>query len=100
MDKYKVFISPQAYREIDEIYRYIKKELLAGNAALKLVSQIEKAIQSLDSLPQRGAERKTGKYAYQGYRQLFVKNYTIIYRIVEEEKVVIIVTVRYSHSSF
>ena len=100
MNKYTVYVSPQAYREIDEIYRYIKEELLAENAAMDLIDDFEKAILSLDTLPYRGAERKVGIYAYQGYRQLFVKNYTIIYRIDEEAKTVIIITVRYSHSNF
>ena len=100
MDKYSVLISPQAYREIDEIYKYIKDELFAEDAANNLVDLLEGAILSLDELPQRGAERKVGTYAYQGYRQLFVKNYTIIYRIDEEGKRVIIITVKYSHSNF
>ena len=98
--KYDVYISPQAYREIDEIYTYIKEELFAEKAAIDLVDDIESAILGLDELPDRGAERKVGAYANQGYRQLFVKNYTIIYRVEENEERVIVLTVRYSHSDF
>ena len=100
MVKYKVLISPQAYREIDEIYTYIKEELFAEKAAEDLVSALEETILSLDQSPERGAERKIGAYAYQGYRQLFVKNYTIIYRVDYKKKEVIIITIRYSHSDF
>ncbi|MCI8891665.1 MAG: type II toxin-antitoxin system RelE/ParE family toxin, partial [Eubacterium sp.] len=35
-----------------------------------------------------------------GYRQLLVENYTVIYRIDEAKKQVIIVTVRYSPGNF
>lgn len=100
MAKYKVYISPQAYREIDDIYLYIKEELLASKAAMDLVTDIEEAILSLDEHPDRGAERKVGAYAYQGYRQLFVRNYTIVYRVDQKKKDVMIITVRYSHSDF
>jgi hypothetical protein len=41
-------------------------------------------------------ERTVGAYANKGYRQLFIKNYTVIYRIEEVEKRVIVVTVVYS----
>ena len=49
-------------------------------------------------MPYRGATRKIGRYANAGYRQLFVENYTIVYRIDEDKKLVIIVTVRYTPS--
>ena len=100
MDKYSIYISPQACREIDDIYGYIINELKNPQAAEETAALIENAIISLDMLPHRGAERKVGIYAYQGYRQLFVKNYTIIYRIEEDTRSVIIITVRYSHGEF
>ena len=100
MDKYTVYISPQAYRDIDEIYRYIAEELLAPNTASDTADEIEEAILSLEQLPERGAERKVGIYANKGYRQLFVKNYTIVYRADKESKTVMIITVKYSHRNF
>ena len=63
MDKYTVLISPQAYRDIDETYEYIRTELFAEKAALDLVDDIEDAILSLENMPDRGAERKVGIYA-------------------------------------
>ena len=68
--------------------------------ALKLVERIENAIFSLETMPYRCPERRRGAYAYRGYRQLLVENYTVIYRIQESEKQVIVVTVRYSSSEF
>ena len=55
---------------------------------------------SLNSMPQRCPERQIGIYAGKGYRQLFIKNYTIIFRVEEMTRQVIILTIRYSRSNF
>ena len=98
MSSYRVKISPQAYEELDGIYKYIATNLSNPTAAINLVNEMEIAILSLDELPYRGATRQRGRYANAGYRQLFVENYTIVYRIDEDKKLVIIVTVRYTPS--
>ena len=100
MDKYKVKLSTAAFRDLDGIYKYIAENLKVPETALKLVTEIENAILSLDEMPQRGAERRIGVYANKGYRQIFVKNYTVVYRVDEKEKTVIVITVRYSPSEF
>ncbi|MDD4089315.1 MAG: type II toxin-antitoxin system RelE/ParE family toxin [Tissierellia bacterium] len=100
MNKYKVKLLPKAYRDLEQIYRYISESLLENEIALNLIKTIENAIINLDEIPYRGAIRKVGTYANKGYRQLFIKNFTIIYRIDEINKNAIIVTVKYSLSKF
>ncbi len=100
MVKYQVKITPQAFRDIDMIYDYIARHLLEPGTANNLVDEIEAGIFSLEEMPNRGAPRRIGNYANKGYRQLFIKNYTIVYRVDETEKQVIIVTVKYSGSDF
>lgn len=100
MERYKVFLSPKAHRDLDKIYAYIADSLLEPDTALALVERIEGGILSLDTLPYRCPERKTGAYANMGYRQLFVENYTVVYRIDEQNKRIVVVTVRYSKSQF
>lgn len=100
METYKIKFSPRAASDIDEIYCYIADNFKDINAAERHANLLEEAILSLDTFPHRGAERKTGAFANKNYRQLFVKNYTIIYRVDEDNKTVVIVTVRYSSSSF
>lgn len=95
MGEYGVKLLPKAYKDIDQIYGYIIKELKAPETAKKIVESFEEKILSLEEFPRRGAERKVGVYANKGYRQLFVKNFIIIYRINEKSKHVIIVTVKY-----
>ncbi len=96
MDKYSVKLMSRALQDLDGIYDYIAHTLLEPGTALGLVGRIEEAILSLETMPYRCPERKRGAYANQGYRQLFVENYTAIFRIDETKKTVIVVTVCYS----
>ena len=100
MDEYWVRISDRAYRDLDGIYDHIANVLHEPETAIALIDEIEAGILSLDTMPHRCPERKVGAYANRGYRQLFVKNFTALFRINEQKKQVIIVTVRYSSSAF
>jgi len=100
LDKYVVKLLSRAYRDLDGIYAYIAKTLLEPGVAKKLLEEMEDAILSLENLPHRGALRKSGAFADKGYRQLFIKNFTVIYRVNVVNKQVVIVTVRYSKSQF
>lgn len=100
MDKYTVKLMPRAARDLDEIYNYIADTFKEIGIAENMAGLLEKAILGLNEMPYRGALRRTGAFANRGYRQVFVKNYIIMYRIDEEKKIVIVVTVRYAPSSF
>jgi plasmid stabilization system protein ParE len=100
LDKYAVKLLSRAYRDLDDIYEYIAETLVEPGIASKLLDSLEKAIFSLENMPQRGALRKTGAYANRGYRQLFVGNFTVLYRIEETIRRVLVVTVRYAKSQF
>lgn len=96
MDRYTIRLLTRALRDLDGIYAYIARTLLAPGTAEKIVNEIEAAILSLEQFPHRGAERKTGTYANRSCRQLFVRLYTIVYRIDEARQQVIVVTAPYS----
>ena len=100
MEQYSVKLMGRARRDLDGIYAYIAKTLLEPGTAISLVEQIEEQILSLNTMLYRCPERKRGAYANRGYRELLVGNYTVIYRIDETERQVIVVTVRYSRSDF
>ena len=96
--KYTVKLYPRAYRDLDEIYSYIAVNLSEPATANKMLEILEEAIISLEHLPERGSIRRVGAYANQGYRQIFVKNYTIIYRIYKDNQEVRNITIRYTPS--
>ena len=99
-NKDRVKLMSRALRDLDNIYTYIARNLLEPGTAEKLIDTLEEEILSLESMPHRCVERKVGAYAGKGYRQLFVKNYTVVFRIDEEHRTVIVITVRYSASQF
>ena len=100
MDKYTVKLYARAYRDLDGIYEYIANNLSETMVASNMIDTLEEAIYSLEYLPERGAIRRIGAYANGDYRQLFVKRYIIVYRVLKEKKEVHIVTVRYAPSQF
>lgn len=79
---------------------YILDKLVSPNTALEIYNDLLQMILSLETYPTRGSLRKVGQYRNQGYRQLFYKNYTIVYAIKDKEKEVHIITVKYSPSNF
>lgn len=99
-EQYAVKLMSSALRDLDSLYKYIAETLFEPGTALDLIEEIEREILSLQQYPNRCSVRRAGIYANKGYRQLFVKNYTVIYRVNEAEKTVIIVAVRYSASQF
>lgn len=95
MDKYKVRLSQQAFREIDEIFSYIAMEKLSPENAKGQTDWIWSALKKLETFPQSHQERTEGRYAGKGYRQLLMDNYVAIFKIDESKKIVHVVTVQY-----
>ncbi len=85
LNSYSVKLLDRALDDLDNIYAYIAESLLAPETALKMINDVEQQITSLQEMPQRCSLRRVGAYANKGYRQLFIKNYTIIFRIDEQK---------------
>lgn len=100
MDNYAIRFTAKAKKDLDGVYRYIAEFLQESGTAEKMLDTLESEICSLKNLSNRCPERHRGIYADKGYRQLQVKNYTVIYRVDADKKQVVIVAVRYSRSQF
>ena len=92
---YKVKFNPRAICELDGIYEYIAREKMAPENAKRQVDRIKKALLNLEIFPQSHQERREGRYAEKGYRQLLIDNYIAIFRIDEVNKIVYVVTIQY-----
>lgn len=99
-EAYRVMLTSRALSDPDGIYGYIAEALQQPDTASSLVDDLESQILSLEQFPYRCPLRTVGVYAGKGYRQLFVRNDTVVFRINEAEKTVIVLTVRYSASLF
>lgn len=95
MDKYLVELSRRAYKDLDEIFAYISRDLQAPETAKSQTNRIWNALKKLEIFPQSHQTRIIGRYADKGYRQLLIDNYIAIFKINEERKVVRIVTIQY-----
>lgn len=95
MDKYKVKITPRAFRDLDEIFSYIAMEKLVPENAQGQTDRIWDELKMLDTMPQSHQDRQTGRYAGKGYKQLLIDNYIAIFKIDEKRKIVIVVTIQY-----
>lgn len=100
MDNYAVKISPEAGRNLEQIYRYIAEHFLEPGTAEQMIDRLEQGIFSLKRMPERNPVRRVGIYAGLGYRQLLIKNYVIVYRVLPQKREVHIITVRYAPSQF
>jgi len=89
----------KARRDLDEIFTKIYIEF-ERDTANSLLDELEEKIKTLESMPFRGSLRKIGIFANQGYRQLFVKNFSIVYKVDIQLNQVVIITIRYSKSDF
>lgn len=88
--KYKVIITPTAYKEIDRIYSYITEDLYAENVAKKLMKKVEDAVQRLKYAPKIHKEIEKNDELKRIYRRIVIQNYVILYTIDEENCVVFV----------
>jgi len=87
---YKIEITKPAERDILDAAIYIMDQLLNPTAANRLLDEVEKAVQSLDIMPQRYAVVNDDSLARSGYRIMQVRNYLLFYIIRDEINTVVI----------
>ncbi len=92
MDNYKVTVTPQALKDLEEVYTVTLELSADRDIAYTFIETIKSSIRRLKSFPDRGTIRTVGRH--KGYRQIFVKKYTVVYRVDYENKKVYIVAVK------
>lgn len=96
LDKYSIHLWKNAKRNIEDIYRYLALECAEPENARSVTEKIHETIHSLRTFPNIYHKIDQGRYAGKGYRQVTVKNFTIIYKVSETQKSVSVVAVRHS----
>ena len=97
MEVYRVNITDVAKQDIREILEHISNEFQEPVVAENIIIAILDATNSLIQMPDRIALVKDKRLAAQGIRPLYVKNYTVFFRINKFPNVVDIVRIIYSH---
>ncbi len=89
-NKYKVIITPTAFKEISRIYDYISEDLYAEKAAKSLMEQVEIEVQKLKYAPKIHTEIEKFDELQRRYRRIVIKNYIILYTIDDNNEVIYI----------
>lgn len=97
---YKLFITQNAYNDIDEIVSYIVNILKNPIAADNLLSEIEDNFHAVVTNPEMYAYCSDNKLRNDGYRKIPVKNYIIFYRADNEKNIVYIMRVIYGRRDY
>lgn len=87
-NKYKVIITPTAFKEINRIYDYLLTDLYAETAAEDLMKLVETEVQNLKQSPRIHTEIEKFDELDRRYRRIVLKKYIILYTIDEENSIV------------
>jgi toxin ParE1/3/4 len=89
--RFKVFLTKDALRDLEELYDYIALHDTPRKADYVL-DKIEKAFSNLSDLPERGAHPKELlALGIREYREIFFKPYRIIYRIIKKKVYILLI---------
>lgn len=97
---YKLIVSKDAHRDVDEIAGYIAHELKSPQAASGFLDDVEKSYRSLAENPRLFALCGDARLQRKGYRKVVIKNYLVLYRIDEDQKAVLVVRVIYGPRNY
>ena len=92
--KYRIAISPDAEKVLDDIYKYIGE--LSVSAVLKLEREITRALSYLVDNPRIYPESKH----VPGMRKCLVKKYIVFYDIIEAESMVYITHIMHGSQNY
>ena len=73
--KYKIKYSPEALKDLDEIWEYILLELANPGAAEDVVDRMLDTIEALEDFPERGAPLSSVAEVESDYRFVLSGNY-------------------------
>lgn len=96
MEEYTVQITPNALNDLEEMHRYIAKDLRSPETADLQYDRITDAILSLNTLPGRCKIVDFEPEHSAGLHRMLVGNYSVFY--VVRERFVIVTNVLYSAS--
>jgi plasmid stabilization system protein ParE len=97
MEVYRISITDVAKQDIRDIENHITDEFQEPVVARNTTDAILDAVITLEQMPDRIALVKDKRLAAQGIRPLYVKNYTVFFRIGKSPNVVYVVRIIYSH---
>ena len=96
MIKYDVFVSPEADKDIDDIFNYIAQNLGAPMSAARITDDIYQRIFSLSVFPEGYAMAECSNLEGREIRKVTSHRYIIFYVVDKKNKTVSVLRVLYS----
>ena len=93
--KYSIILTETAQADLSEIFRYIAVELQSVQNANSQLSRIEKAIASLDQMPERYRIYDKKNWHQRNMRIMPVDNYLVFYVPSQENRTVTVMRIMY-----
>ena len=92
---YQVTLTPQAQSDLREIFKYIAVDLQSVQNATGQLDRLEKAIASLDQMPERYRVYDKPKWRERNLRIMPVDNYLVFYIPNHSSETVTVIRVMY-----
>ena len=92
---YKINLTPKAQSDIKEIFRYIAVDLQSIQNATGQLDRLEKAISSLEQMPERYRVYDKEPWRSRNLRIMTVDNYLVLYVPNKEERTVTVIRIMY-----
>lgn len=92
---YQVTLTPQAQTDLREIFKYIAVDLQSVQNASGQLDRLEKAIASLDQMPERYRVYDKPKWRERNLRIMPVDNYLVFYIPDHSSETVTVIRVMY-----
>lgn len=83
--KHRIYYSPKAENDLDEIWRYISSEVCNPQAAKHTMHRILERVEQLGDFPQSGAMLSSLLPVESAYRFLVCGKYLVFYRVLAED---------------
>lgn len=93
--KYSIVLTEAAQADLSEIFKYIAVELQSVQNANSQLSRIEKAIASLDQMPERYRIYDKKNWYRRNMRIMPVDNYLVFYVPNQENRTVTVMRIMY-----
>ena len=97
---YSLKITELANQELAEIVQYIAAELSNPDAASRLLDDVDRCYSNLLENPLMYEACRDDRLAKTGYRRAVIKNYVMVYRVDEREKIVYIMRFFYGKRDY
>ena len=92
---YKINLTPKAQSDLKEIFRYIAVDLQSIQNATGQLDRLEKAISSLEQMPERYRVYDKEPWRSRNLRIMTVDNYLVLYVTNKEERTVTVIRIMY-----